>query len=229
MGERRRIRIRDGARQLGADARPEKPRHFWTETYHTPTWVEYIAPQPAPNAGRCRKYRPAARPALARDGLPNVHRNDRTPDYPAHPTTSSSTRQRSILITRSAMQDVQASARESDLADINWACSPMMMSGRTPRGGLRSRRHSAIRAASAAIDADPEPVAGRCNQRQQPSGRPPAADTHRPGPRSGHVARTRSRAHGSSRRRHRGTGLGTAPDRTGHQHLRGTWLRVSCS
>ncbi|MDM9626833.1 MFS transporter [Rhizobium sp. S152] len=41
MGERRRIRIRDGARNWALMRDLEKPGH-WTETYHTPTWVEYI-------------------------------------------------------------------------------------------------------------------------------------------------------------------------------------------
>ncbi|CDM55817.1 MULTISPECIES: MFS transporter [Rhizobium] len=41
MGERRRIRIRDGARNWALMRDLEKPGR-WTETYHTPTWVEYI-------------------------------------------------------------------------------------------------------------------------------------------------------------------------------------------
>jgi len=41
MGERRRIRIRDGARNWALMRDLEKPGS-WTETYHTPTWVEYI-------------------------------------------------------------------------------------------------------------------------------------------------------------------------------------------
>jgi hypothetical protein len=41
MTERRRIRIRDGARQWALLRDLENPR-VWTETYHVPTWVEYI-------------------------------------------------------------------------------------------------------------------------------------------------------------------------------------------
>nr|WP_246828204.1 MFS transporter [Rhizobium redzepovicii] len=41
MGERRRIRIRDGARNWALMRDLENPG-LWTETYHTPTWVEYI-------------------------------------------------------------------------------------------------------------------------------------------------------------------------------------------
>jgi hypothetical protein len=41
MGERRRIRIRDGARNWALMRDLENPS-LWTETYHTPTWVEYI-------------------------------------------------------------------------------------------------------------------------------------------------------------------------------------------
>ncbi len=41
MTERRRIRIRDGARQWALLRDLENP-DFWTEAYHVPTWVEYI-------------------------------------------------------------------------------------------------------------------------------------------------------------------------------------------
>jgi MFS family permease len=41
MAERRRIRIRDGARNWALMRDLENPG-IWTETYHTPTWVEYI-------------------------------------------------------------------------------------------------------------------------------------------------------------------------------------------
>ncbi|KQV84547.1 MFS transporter [Rhizobium sp. Root1220] len=41
MGDRRRIRIRDGAKNWALMRDLEKPGS-WTETYHTPTWVEYI-------------------------------------------------------------------------------------------------------------------------------------------------------------------------------------------
>ena len=41
MSERRRIRIRDGAQQWTLLRDLENP-DIWTETYHVPTWVEYI-------------------------------------------------------------------------------------------------------------------------------------------------------------------------------------------
>ena len=41
MAERRRIRIRDGARQWSLLRDLEKP-NVWTESYHVPTWVEYV-------------------------------------------------------------------------------------------------------------------------------------------------------------------------------------------
>lgn len=41
MTERRRVRIRDGARQWALLRDLENPR-IWTETYHVPTWVEYV-------------------------------------------------------------------------------------------------------------------------------------------------------------------------------------------
>ncbi|WP_037070698.1 MFS transporter [Rhizobium sp. CF142] len=72
MEERRRIRIRDGARNWALMRDLENPG-LWTETYHTPTWVEYIrhnqrrTQADAENTDRLR--------ALHRGGgLPNVHR-----------------------------------------------------------------------------------------------------------------------------------------------------------
>src|SRR5690606_41006955 len=41
MRRRRRIRIRDGARQWTLLRDLENPR-IWTESYHVATWVEYI-------------------------------------------------------------------------------------------------------------------------------------------------------------------------------------------
>ncbi|CAN7149378.1 MFS transporter [Pararhizobium sp. LjRoot235] len=41
MAERRRVRIRDGAGQWGLMRDLENPT-VWTETYHVPTWVEYV-------------------------------------------------------------------------------------------------------------------------------------------------------------------------------------------
>ncbi|MFA1622482.1 MFS transporter [Rhizobium mongolense] len=72
MGERRRIRIRDGARNWALMRDLENPG-TWTETYHTPTWVEYIrhnqrrTQADAENADRLR--------ALHRGtAAPHVHR-----------------------------------------------------------------------------------------------------------------------------------------------------------
>lgn len=72
MEERRRIRIRDGARNWALMRDLENPG-LWTETYHTPTWVEYIrhnqrrTQADAENTDRLR--------ALHRgEGLPHVHR-----------------------------------------------------------------------------------------------------------------------------------------------------------
>lgn len=41
MVARRRIRIRDGAKQWALLRDLENP-DIWTETYHVPTWVEYV-------------------------------------------------------------------------------------------------------------------------------------------------------------------------------------------
>ncbi|WP_127752753.1 MFS transporter [Devosia sp. 1566] len=41
MNERRRIRRRDGARQWALLRDLEKPE-IWTETYHVPTWIDYV-------------------------------------------------------------------------------------------------------------------------------------------------------------------------------------------
>lgn len=72
MGERRRIRIRDGARHWALMRDLENPG-VWTETYHSPTWVEYIrhnqrrTQADADNTDRLR--------ALHRgEGPPAVHR-----------------------------------------------------------------------------------------------------------------------------------------------------------
>jgi len=72
MEERRRIRIRDGARNWALMRDLENPG-LWMETYHTPTWVEYIrhnqrrTQADAENTDRLR--------ALHRgEGLPHVHR-----------------------------------------------------------------------------------------------------------------------------------------------------------
>lgn len=41
MAERRRVRLRDGAQNWVLMRDLESPR-IWQETYHVPTWVEYI-------------------------------------------------------------------------------------------------------------------------------------------------------------------------------------------
>src|SRR5690606_31460087 len=41
MSKRRRIRLRDGARQWSLLRDLEDPR-IWTESYHVPTWMEYV-------------------------------------------------------------------------------------------------------------------------------------------------------------------------------------------
>jgi len=41
MNDRRRIRIRDGAQQWALLRDLENP-DIWTESYHVPTWVEYV-------------------------------------------------------------------------------------------------------------------------------------------------------------------------------------------
>ncbi len=44
MRARRRIRIRDGAQQWALLRDLENP-DIWTETYHVPTWVDYVRHQ----------------------------------------------------------------------------------------------------------------------------------------------------------------------------------------
>ncbi|MDB5550275.1 MAG: major Facilitator Superfamily protein [Rhizobium sp.] len=72
MVERRRIRIRDGA-QAWALMRDLQNPHRWTETYHTPTWVDYVrhnirrTKADAENFERLLKLHQG-------DGPPDVHR-----------------------------------------------------------------------------------------------------------------------------------------------------------
>lgn len=68
MGERRRIRIRDGARNWALMRDLEKPGS-WTETYHTPTWVEYIR----------HNQRRTQADAENTDRLRALHRGETTP------------------------------------------------------------------------------------------------------------------------------------------------------
>jgi hypothetical protein len=44
MADRRRIRIRDGARQWGLLRDLERPE-IWVESYHVPTWIDYVRHQ----------------------------------------------------------------------------------------------------------------------------------------------------------------------------------------
>lgn len=72
MAERRRIRIRDGAGQWALLRDLENPR-IWTETYHVPTWVEYIRHnQRRTKADAENSERLAA--LHGGDGRPRVHR-----------------------------------------------------------------------------------------------------------------------------------------------------------
>ena len=41
MADRRRIRIRDGARQWSLLRDLEQPE-LWVESYHVPTWIDYV-------------------------------------------------------------------------------------------------------------------------------------------------------------------------------------------
>ncbi|MBO3758488.1 MFS transporter [Ciceribacter sp. L1K22] len=72
MIERRRIRIRDGARNWTLMRDLENP-HLWIETYHTPTWVDYVrhnqrrTQQDAENADQLLAlHRGASRPRVHR-------------------------------------------------------------------------------------------------------------------------------------------------------------------
>ena len=72
MAERRRVRRRDGARNWTLLRDVENPE-LWIESYHTPTWVEYIrhnraSPRPTPrSASKIRQLHSGAEP-------PRVHR-----------------------------------------------------------------------------------------------------------------------------------------------------------
>jgi predicted MFS family arabinose efflux permease len=72
MDERRRIRLRDGAGQWELMRDLENPR-LWRETYHTPTWVEYVRHnQRATHADAV--VGETLRSLHAGDGPPKVHR-----------------------------------------------------------------------------------------------------------------------------------------------------------
>lgn len=72
MRQRRRIRIRDGAQQWALLRDLEKPDH-WTETYHVPTWQEYVRHNERRTVADVEGYEKLR--ALHRGkGLPEVHR-----------------------------------------------------------------------------------------------------------------------------------------------------------
>ncbi|WP_309086492.1 MFS transporter [Chelativorans sp.] len=68
MAERRRIRIRDGARQWALLRDLENP-NIWSETYHVPTWVEYVR----------HNMRRTKADAEITDRLRNLHRGKEPP------------------------------------------------------------------------------------------------------------------------------------------------------
>jgi MFS family permease len=72
MADRRRIRIRDGARQWGLLRDLERP-DIWVESYHVPTWVDYLRH----NMRRTKAdsdNTEALRAMHRGEGLPKVHR-----------------------------------------------------------------------------------------------------------------------------------------------------------
>lgn len=68
MVERRRIRLRDGARNWALMRDLENP-DIWTETYHVPTWVDYVR----------HNQRRTKADAEITDRLLELHRGDRPP------------------------------------------------------------------------------------------------------------------------------------------------------
>ncbi len=68
MVERRRIRIRDGAQAWALMRDLENP-HIWTETYHTPTWVDYVR----------HNHRRTKADALNFDHIRALHRGEHPP------------------------------------------------------------------------------------------------------------------------------------------------------
>lgn len=68
MVERRRIRIRDGAQAWALMRDLENP-HIWTETYHTPTWVDYVR----------HNHRRTKADAMNFDQIRALHRGDGPP------------------------------------------------------------------------------------------------------------------------------------------------------
>lgn len=85
MSERRRIRMRDGARQWAVLRDLEKPE-IWVESYHVPTWIDYVRHnlrRTKADADNIEQLR-----ALHRgDGLPVVHRMIERQTVPLDDTT----------------------------------------------------------------------------------------------------------------------------------------------
>lgn len=72
MSERRRIRIRDGAQQWALLRDLENP-DVWTETYHVPTWVEYVRHHERRTQADAEAYERLLKLHRGKD-LPKVHR-----------------------------------------------------------------------------------------------------------------------------------------------------------
>ncbi|UJW86922.1 MFS transporter [Devosia sp. SL43] len=72
MADRRRIRIRDGARQWGLLRDLERP-DIWVETYHVPTWVDYVRHNMRRTKADADNIE-ALRALHRGEGLPKVHR-----------------------------------------------------------------------------------------------------------------------------------------------------------
>lgn len=68
MVERRRIRLRDGAQNWALMRDLENP-DIWTETYHTPTWVDYVR----------HNHRRTNADALITDRLRELHKGEKPP------------------------------------------------------------------------------------------------------------------------------------------------------
>lgn len=72
MNARRRIRIRDGAQQWALLRDLENP-DVWTETYHVPTWVEYVRHHERRTQADAESYKSVLKLHRGKE-LPKVHR-----------------------------------------------------------------------------------------------------------------------------------------------------------
>jgi MFS family permease len=72
MSARRRVRIRDGAQQWALLRDLENP-DIWTETYHVPTWVEYVRHHERRTQADAESYQRLLKLHRGKD-LPRVHR-----------------------------------------------------------------------------------------------------------------------------------------------------------